>query len=313
MSATRSICDNKAVIYLLSVLAIVLWGMSYIWSDRLIALGVPISYFVPLRIFVAGIILLLFNILTKEFRLIARKDIWKFMLLSLFEPLIYFFCETYGIKETGSPTISAMIIASVPIFSVGAGFLFFKERISVINALGIAVTLGGICLVLLKQGGDEGVPQNFILGVVLLMIAVFSEVGHASLTKLLADGYKPQVIVMYQFLIGTVYFLPFFLTRGIENFDARLVSWEVLEPILCLAVLCSSLAFSLWAMAIKKLGVGKSSVFLAMMCVATALVAEVIGREHLSLLQWLGVLIAVLGIVLSQYCCTKKSEIYCGR
>ena len=166
MSATRSICDNKAVIYLLSVLAIVLWGMSYIWSDRLIALGVPISYFVPLRIFVAGIILLLFNILTKEFRLIARKDIWKFMLLSLFEPLIYFFCETYGIKETGSPTISAMIIASVPIFSVGAGFLFFKERISVINALGIAVTLGGICLVLLKQGGDEGVPQNFILGVV---------------------------------------------------------------------------------------------------------------------------------------------------
>lgn len=309
MSATRSICDNKAVVYLLSVLAIVLWGMSYIWSDRLIALGVPISYFVPLRIFVAGIILLLFNILTKNFRPIARKDIWKFLLLALFEPLIYFFCETYGIKETGSPTISAMIIASVPIFSVGAGALFFKERISILNGFGIAVTLAGICLVLLKQGGDEGVPQNFILGVVLLMIAVFSEVGHASLTKLLADGYKPQVIVMYQFLIGTVYFLPFFLTRGIENFDARLVSWEVMEPILCLAVLCSSLAFSLWAMAIKKLGVGKSSVFLAMMCVATALVAEVIGREHLSLFQWLGVLIAVLGIVLSQYCCTKKSEI----
>lgn len=309
MSARRSICDNKAVVYLLSVLAIVLWGMSYIWSDRLIALGVPISYFVPLRIFVAGIILLLFNILTKNFRPIARKDIWKFLLLALFEPLIYFFCETYGIKETGSPTISAMIIASVPIFSVGAGALFFKERISILNGFGIAVTLAGICLVLLKQGGDEGVPQNFILGVVLLMIAVFSEVGHASLTKLLADGYKPQVIVMYQFLIGTVYFLPFFLTRGIENFDARLVSWEVLEPILCLAVLCSSLAFSLWAMAIKKLGVGKSSVFLAMMCVATALVAEVIGREHLSLFQWLGVFIAVLGIVLSQYCCTKKSEI----
>ena len=309
MSATRSICDNKAVVYLLSVLAIVLWGMSYIWSDRLTALGVPISYFVPLRIFVSGIILLLFNILTKNFRPIARKDIWKFLLLALFEPLIYFFCETYGIKETGSPTISAMIIASVPIFSVGAGALFFKERISILNGFGIAVTLVGICLVLLKQGGDEGVPQNFILGVVLLMIAVFSEVGHASLTKLLADGYKPQVIVMYQFLIGTVYFLPFFLTRGIENFDTRLVSWEVLEPILCLAVLCSSLAFSLWAMAIKKLGVGKSSVFLAMMCVATALVAEVIGREHLSLFQWLGVLIAVLGIVLSQYCCTKKSEI----
>ena len=308
MSAAKSICDNKAVVYLLSVVAIMLWGMSYIWSDKLIALDVPIFYFVPIRIFVAGVILLLFNIFTKSFRLIARKDLVKFAFLALFEQLIYFLCETYGIKETGSPTISAMIIASVPIFSVGAGALFFKERLSLLNGFGIAVTLSGICLVLLTQGGEEGVPQNFILGVILLMIAVFSEVGHASLTKLLADGYKPQVIVMYQFLIGSIYFLPFFLTKGVENFDSRLISWEVLEPILCLAVLCSSLAFSLWALAIKRLGVGKSSVFLAMMCVATALVAEVIGREHLSMIQWLGVFVAVLGIVLSQYCCTRNRK-----
>lgn len=308
MSAGKGVCDSKAVVYLLSVVAIVLWGMSYIWSDKLIALGVPIFYFVPIRIFVAGIILLLFNIFTKEFRLIARKDLLKFALLALFEPLIYFLCETYGIKETGSPTISAMIIASVPIFSVGAGALFFKERMSILNGLGIAVTLGGICVVLLTQGGDEGVPRNFVLGVVLLMTAVLSEVGHASLTKLLSDGYKPQVIVMYQFLIGSVYFMPFFLTKGIENFDVRLVSWEVLEPIICLSVLCSSLAFSLWAVAIKKLGVGKSSVFLAMMCVATALVAEVIGREHLSAFQWFGVFVAVFGIVLSQYCCPKSCK-----
>ncbi len=308
MTASKSVCDSKAVVYLLSVVAIVLWGMSYIWSDRLIALDVPIFFFVPIRIFIAGIILLLFNIITKEFRPIARKDLLKFAFLALFEPLIYFLCETYGIKETGSPTISAMIIASVPIFSVGAGALFFKERVSALNIFGIAVTLAGICLVLLKQGGDEGVPQNFVLGVILLMVAVFSEVGHASLTKLLADGYKPQVIVMYQFLIGTVYFLPFFLTKGVENFDARLLSWEVLEPVLCLAVLCSSLAFSLWAMTIKRLGVSKSSVFLAMMCVATALVAEVLGREHLTLLQWIGVFVAVLGILLSQRCCIGKCK-----
>ena len=301
MSASRSICDNKAVVYLLSVVAIVLWGMSYIWSDRLISQDVPIFYFVPIRIFLAGLILLVFNLATKQFRMIARKDIWKFALLALFEPLIYFLCETYGIKETGSPTISAMIIASVPIFSVGAGALFFKERMSFLNGCGIAVTFAGICVVLLQQGGCEGVSDNFVLGIILLMIAVFSEVGHASLTKLLSDGYKPQVIVMYQFLIGTIYFLPFFLTKGVENFDARLLSWSVLEPILCLAILCSSLAFSLWAMAIKKLGVGKSSVFLAMMCIATALVAEVIGREHLTLFQWFGVLVAVLGIILSQY------------
>ena len=302
MNGSKSICDNVVVIYLVSAFAIILWGMSYIWSDRLIALDVPIFYFVPIRILVAGLILLIFNLLTKQFRWIARQDIWKFALLALFEPLIYFLCETYGIKETGSPTISSMIIASVPIFSVAAGYLFFRERISRLNIFGIAITLGGIALVILKQGGECSTPDNFVLGLILLAIAVFAEVGHASFTKLLSDGYKPQVIVMYQFLLGTVYFLPFFFTKGIENFDARLLSWEVMKPILCLALLCSSLAFSLWAMTIKKLGVAKSSVFLATMCISTALVAEIIGREHLCLLQWLGVLVAVVGIVLSQRC-----------
>ena len=117
----KSLGDKKAVIYLLSVLAILLWGMSYIWSDSLIAAGIPIFFFVPLRIAIAGFILLLFNLLSGHFEPIASKDLWKFLLLSLFEPLIYFLCETYGIKETGLPTISAMIIASVPIFSLVAG------------------------------------------------------------------------------------------------------------------------------------------------------------------------------------------------
>ena len=121
------------------------------------------------------------------------------------------------------------------------------------------------------------------------------------MTKVLAKDYKPQVIVMYQFMIGSLYFLPFFLTKGLEHFEPYYLSWEVMEPIVCLAVLCSSLAFSFWAMAIKRLGVAKSSVFLAMMCVATALFAELIGREHLTLLQWFGIAVAVLGIVLSQY------------
>ena len=308
MGKSGSICDNKAVIYILSALAIVLWGMSYIWCDELIALGVSIFYFVPLRALFAGLILIIFNLLTGQFRWARRKDLWKFALLALFEPLIYFLCETYGIKETGSPTISAMIVASVPIFSVIAAFLFFKEKVSLLNGFGILVTLAGIFIVLRSQM-DCGTPRNFALGIVLLMVAVFAEVGQALMTKLLADDYRPQVIVMYQFMIGAVYLLPLFFTKGMAGFDPAFhLSWTVLRPVSFLALLCSSVAFSLWAMTIKRLGVAKSSVFLAMMCVATALVAELIGREHLTLLQWIGIAVAVVGITLSQYtaCCHSR-------
>ena len=192
------------------------------------------------------------------------------------------------------------IIASVPILSVAAGILFFKERMSIVNVLGILITLLGIYLVL-KSKTDVRDPRHFVLGIILLVIAVVSEVGHASFTKVLSRDYSPQVIVMYQFLIGSIYFLPLFLSKGLENYEPRFLSWDVIGPILALAALCSSIAFSLWALTIQKLGVAKSSVFLAMMCVATALAAEFLGQEHLCSLQWIGIAVAVVGIVLSQY------------
>ena len=182
--------------------------MSYIWTDQLIALGIPVFYFVFVRILMAGVILFLFNTAYGRIKRIQKKDLPKFLLLAFFEPFIYFICETYGLKETGSPTLSAMIIATIPIFSIGAGIIFFKEKISLMNITGIMLSLVGIVMVAMSKGE---LGENFIWGVVLLLIAVLSEVGHASITKSLAGNYSSQIIVMYQFLIGSVYLFPLFV------------------------------------------------------------------------------------------------------
>lgn len=213
--------------------------------------------------------------------------------------------ETYGIKYTESPTISALIIASTPIFSVIVGVLIFKERFSLMNMFGILICLAGIVMVTLcTESITEG---GFILGIVLLLVAVFAEVGYASVTKYLSNDYHPAVIVMYQFFIGSVYLLPIFLTKGIANYDASLyMSWQVWEPLLYLAVLCSCIAFALWANTIKYLGVAKSSIFLAIIPVFTALEGWVLGQEILTAKQWIGIIISCFGVVMSQYVIKKR-------
>ena len=296
--------EHKTVIYIASIFAILLWGMSYLWTDQLINQGIPVFYFVFVRILLAGIILFLFNTASSRIKRIQRKDLPKFLALSFCEPFIYFICETWGLKETGSPTLSAMIIATIPIFSIAAGMLFFKEKISKINIVGILMSLVGIVMVAMAKGE---LGENFIWGIILLLIAVISEVGHASFTKSLSGTYSSQVIVMYQFLIGSVYLLPLFIWKGFDGFDAaRYFSVEVWHPILCLSVLCSSLAFTLWVGTIKTLGVAKSSIFSALIPVVSALIAWLIGREVLSTNQWIGIGISALGVVLSQYTVTKK-------
>ena len=295
---------SKVLTYIASIFAITLWGMSYIWTDKILAFGIPVFYFVFVRILLAGLTLFLFNTAYGRIKRIQRKDLPKFLLLAFCEPFIYFICETYGIKVTGSPTISAMVIATIPIFSIGAGMIFFKEKINFINILGIVFSLVGIVMVAMAKGE---VGDHFIWGIVLLLIAVIAEVGHASLTKSLAGNYSSQIIVMYQFLIGSIYLLPLFLWKGLDGFNKEVYfSAEVWYPLICLAILCSSLAFSLWVSTIKNLGVAKSSIFSALIPVAAAIIAWTIGHELLNSRQWIGVAVSTAGVILSQYTSSRK-------
>lgn len=293
---------NRILIYIVSTFAIILWGISYIWTDKLLNLGIPVFYFVFIRIALAGIVLFLFNAASGKITGIKKRDIPKFLLLAFCEPFIYFIAESFGLKATGSPTLSAMIIATIPIFSIGAGMIFFKERISILNTVGILICLCGIVMVVMGKGE---VGDNLIWGIVLLLIAVLSEVGHASLTKSLSGHYTSQVIVMYQFLIGSVYLLPLFLTEGIRDFNPTYLSAEVWYPIICLSMLCSSLAFSLWVSTIKSLGVAKSSIFSALIPVVSALVSFIFGHELLNARQFIGIGISTVGVILSQYSSKK--------
>ncbi len=297
------------ITYTVSTFAIVLWGISYIWINKLISIGIPVTYFVFVRILLAGLILFLLNAAMGRITPIKRADLPKFLLLAFCEPFIYFICESLGIQQTGSPTLSAMIIATIPLFSTGAGILFFNERISRINITGIILSLVGIALVVMEKGRPG---EHFIFGILLLLIAVISEVGHASLTKSLSGNYTSQTIVMYQFLIGSVYLLPLFLFKGLDNFSAeKYMSLEVWYPIICLGVFCSSMAFSLWVSTIKHLGVARSSIFSALIPVVAAVAAWILGHEELTMRQFIGILISAGGVVMSQY--TGKTKKVTGK
>lgn len=285
--------------YLAAMLTVCLWAMSYIWADRLLDLGIPVEFFVPVRTLLAGGLLWTLNKLTRQsMRIRSRKDLLKFVLLALCMPFVYFVCETYGLQFTESPTITSLVIATNPIFAMMAGMFIFKEKFGPLNIVGVFITLAGLWLVTYSRShtGDM-----FWLGVGILFIAVISEVSQIAFTKSLSDTYAPSVIVMYQFLIGFVYFVPLLFTKGIRNFDASLyLSWDVLYPTLALALLCSATAFTSWAYAIKVLGVAKTSVFLAVVPLVTAVLAFLVGDETASTLQWLGLAIGMVGIYLTQ-------------
>jgi drug/metabolite transporter (DMT)-like permease len=64
----------------------------------------------------------------------------------------------------------------------------------------------------------------------------------------------------------------------------------------------------LWVGTIKTLGVAKSSIFSALIPVAAALIAWLIGREALNTRQWIGIVISAVGVIMSQYTNKKQTS-----
>ena len=289
---------GKLTAYLAAMTTITLWGLSYIWADRLLALGIPVEFFVPARSLAAGILLFCINKIARKSMRIKGKDWPKFLMLALCMPFIYFVAETYGLEFTESPTITSLVIATNPILAMVSGMVVFKEKFGPLNIVGVFVTLAGLWLVSFTRSQTGPL---FWVGVGILFIAVVAEVSQIGFTKSLSAHYAPSVIVMYQFLLGAVYFAPLLFTKGIRHFDASVyLSWEVLYPTLSLALFCSATAFTSWAYAIKVLGVAKTSVFLAIVPLVTAVLAFLVGEETATGLQWVGLGIAMVGIYFTQ-------------
>ena len=213
---------SKTLVYIASLFAILLWGMSYIWTDRLIGQGIPIFYFVFVRIFMAGIILFLFNTAYARIKRIQKQDLGKFLLLAFFEPFIYFICETFGLKLTGSPTISAMVIATIPIFSIGAGIAFFKEKIKLGTWLCIAMATAGIGLL---YKAPDGVTLSMAGVLLVLGSALAYTLYIIAINKTVLKETPSVKVTFYVILVGFLVFASTALFRGELHTPTKWYLW----------------------------------------------------------------------------------------
>lgn len=284
--------------YMLTILAIVLWGFSFVWTNDILQKDIPVFTFLFIRLALAGTLLFAFAKLTGKLQPIAKKDIKFLILMAFFEPFIYFIGETYGIKATNSAVLSAVIIATIPIVSLFVEKILYKVPYTVFKIFGTAITIPGIVMVIMKSGETTSVEHTY--GIALLFLAVAGSIGYSSVVKKLSGNYNPLTITTYQFVIGSVFFLPFFLGWGLDGVNGTLLTREILVPLLSLAVLCSCLAFFCWVNAIKDLGMTKTNIFSALIPAVSALGAAMLGQEQITLMSVVGITVVTAGVIIAQ-------------
>jgi drug/metabolite transporter (DMT)-like permease len=275
-----------------------LFGMSFVWTTDLVGAIPPfppqsLSMF---RMCIGSAVLFLFLVLTRRPLRIATADIRWFLLLALFEPFIYFLGENNGLRITQSPSIGAVILATVPVFTMLACFYVFKERPTWTNIVGVLCTIPGVGMVMLTGDFTLQVP---LAGIGLLFVAALSTAGYAVVIRRL-HHYSAITIVAYQNLVGALYFLPLVLLFERDALAAVAWSRQVVYPLTMLSVFVSGGAFVLFVTSIKYIGITQANMFSALIPIITTIAAFLMGRETMSLQQIIGIGVVIFGVILSQ-------------
>ena len=292
---------RRPLTYFSISIAMLFWGFSFIWTNRVLLMGFPVFALVFFRMAIAGVVLLLCTVVFKKLEIPRKKDMVWFFLLALAEPFLYFIGEVFGMKLSGSPTLASIVIATIPVFSMLFAMIVYHEKLSWWNMTGIFLTVPGITIVVFENGfGKIEHPA----GLAMLFLAVFSAVAYTLIVKKLSNLYNSITINTLQHVIGAFYFLPLFFFLDYPTVKTIPFTWELIRPLLLLAIFCSCLCYLLLINTVRELGVSRTSTFTSLIPAVTAIGAFLLGDEMLPSRKIVGITIVVLGLILSQY--TKK-------
>lgn len=284
--------------YVAALIAVGLWGFSFVWSNTLIINDIKIITFLFTRLFIAGILLFVFSKAIGKLQKIERKDYKWLFAMAASEPFIYFIGESYGMQATGSATITSLIIGTIPVVCLLYERVAWGIKFTLYKSVGILITIPGILLVVIN---DEGMSVEHGYGIALLFLAVFAATSYAIFVKKLAAKYNSFTIATYQFLIGALLFFPFFIIYGTDGFTPQFFTFKIISTLLSLAILCSCVAFVLWVVSIGNLGIARANTFSALMPGISALGAYMLGQEKITLYIIFGIVIVTTGVILAQH------------
>ena len=275
----------------LALITVIFWGISLPATTVLLQNGFTPNLITFLRFLVAAILLHLI-IRKREIRPIAKEDRFHFYLMGLSGTTLFFFFENTALKFT-TVSNTALITATIPLFTLVVAAVFYQKKILWQNLIGIPLGLAGTALLFYK---DLQVSSLHLKGDLLIIGSVTMWVIYSFSYRLVSEKYDSLAIVYRTFIYGCLFSVPLLLFE-IGQFYSINLNLSVLISLLFLAVLCTFLGYYFWNLALKNIGVKVTSNLILLIPVVSIACGVLFMKEAFSI----PLLIASGFIILSAY------------
>ena len=273
-----------------------IFGVSYVMIKKATAVASPFVFlgWRYLTAAAAMTLLVALGIIKVDLR---GKDLKPLLLVALFNPALYFICETMGVSLT-TASESGVFLACIPVASLAASALILKQKPAFRQTLGIIITLAGVAATVVAAG----VSSTFSpAGYLFLAAAVISYALYAVFADK-AGSFTAAEITYVMTVSGALVFAVLALAEtfagghSIRYLAAPIKDTGFLAAILYQGIFASVLGFFLSNVAIAKIGVNRTASFIGLATVVSIIAGCLILGESFSGLQIAGAAAILCGV-----------------
>ncbi|GGM36012.1 permease [Paraliobacillus quinghaiensis] len=242
-----------------------------------------------------------------------RSLFWKykkpFTIMSL-TGVTFFNTFIYGALQFTSASNVSVLETVIPVITIVLSAWILKERLRVIQWFGVMLSIIGALWVVLDGAILELATINWNIGDFIMIGAILSWAFYSVFVKQYMHLFPPFAALLVMTSISLVVLFPIMLTEWIFYGIPSIFELEYVTSLLYLGVFPSLIALLLYNNAVHKLGASTAAIFLNFLPVVTMVGAYFWLGESITLMQIVGALFVIVGVVITtQRNLLKKDKI----
>jgi len=295
----RMIMTTKTKAMIAVILGNAIFGLSFLFSKVILDMTVP-SVLLAFRFTLAFVVLNLIVLFGKgkiEFSL-KGKPLKNILLLAIFQPVIYFFAESYGIAYTSS-AFAGTIIAVIPIAGIICDILIMHVKVSKKQIL---CSVGSVIGVAITTLGMESTDSS-ALGIIMLFIAVLAAAMFYVFSQKAGEHYNALERTYVMFAIGSVTYVIAALVQCAGQYDTLILpvvsSLQFWGGMIYLSVFSSVAAFMALNFGSSYIPVSQASIFANLTTVISIVAGVVVLHEAFTIQQVIGAAVILVSVYIA--------------
>ncbi|OXL19698.1 DMT family transporter [Psychrobacter sp. DAB_AL32B] len=283
--------------------------LSFMWSLSFIfyRVGVPefgSLAFASLRVVFAGLVMLVFVLLSPKNRQGIREN-WKVLaLVGLFSAAIPFVLFSFSARSVNAGVL-AVLNASVPMMSGFIASTFFKDKLSRKQILGLVIGVIGVIILMSESlfGGQGAESGSGLLPMGYALLACVGYALGANITRNYLFNVSPVAITAGSLIIASVIMLPIALYEFSYGKSISLHAWV---SVICIGVFSTAIALIFMNQLIKSIGPMRATSITLVIPIFAIIFGYLLLGEALDTPAIIGSMVILFGTYLSLELSFKK-------